>query len=170
MLLSGQIRSYCKKLTASRTNRIVLQKHDCCGTNRIVVHKYVTVAPMRCCVITCCLDQSDRIGIEMCYEFHCAAVSSSDIFGTAVSIALYWSIAPKLSRQSFFVQKIKTAVQKNIRRRHSGPVKHIARLYANTIRFPYSKLRHSSALEQLSRVYALRYDLSYSNQAFCNPI
>ena len=27
--------------------------------------------------------------------FHCAAVSSSDISGTAVSIAFYWNIAPK---------------------------------------------------------------------------
>ena len=35
--------------------------------------------------------------------FYCAAVSSSDIFGTAVSIVLYWSIAPKLFRQIFFL-------------------------------------------------------------------
>ena len=33
---------------------------------------------------------------------------SSDNFGTAVSIALCWSTAPKLSRQSFFVRKIET--------------------------------------------------------------
>ena len=46
-LLSGQIRSYCIKLIFSRTNRIVM--------------------PLRRCVITCCLDKSDRIGIETCY-------------------------------------------------------------------------------------------------------
>ena len=57
---------------------------------------------MRRCVITCCLDKSDRIGIDKCYVFHCSAVSSSNIFGTAVSIVLYWNISPKLSRQIFF--------------------------------------------------------------------
>ena len=76
------------------------------------MHRNVPVAPMRRCVITCCLHKSYRIGIETCYMFHCAAVSSSDIFGTALSIALYWSIAPKLSRQSYFVRKIKTAIPK----------------------------------------------------------
>ena len=83
-------------------------------TNRIVMFRYVTVAPMRRCVRTGCLDKSDRIGMETCYMFHCAAVSSSDTFGIAVSMALYWSIAPapKLSRQSFFVRKIETAVPK----------------------------------------------------------
>ena len=44
--------------------------------------------------------------------FHRAAVSSSDIFGTAVSIALNWSIAPKLSRRFFFVRKVETAISK----------------------------------------------------------
>ena len=29
-----------------------------------------------------------------------------------VSIAFYWSVAPKLSRQSFFVRKFETAVPK----------------------------------------------------------
>ena len=43
------------------------------------------VAPMRRCVITCCLDKSDCFGIETCYVFHCAAVSSLDIFGTTDS-------------------------------------------------------------------------------------
>ena len=65
-LLSKQIRSYCKKLIASGTNRIVM--------------------PLRRCVIRCRLGKSDRIGIETCYVFHCAAVSSSYIFGTAVLI------------------------------------------------------------------------------------
>ena len=48
-------------------------------TNRIVMHRYVPVAPLHRCVITCYLDKSDCIGIETCYVFHCAAVSSSDI-------------------------------------------------------------------------------------------
>ena len=72
-------------------------------TNRIVMHRNVPVAPKRHCVITCYLDKSDRMGLETCFAFHCAAVSSSDIFGTAVSIMLYWSIAPKLSRRIFFL-------------------------------------------------------------------
>ena len=66
------------------------------------MQRNVPVAPMRRSVITCCLDKSDRSGIDTCYVFHCAAVSSSDIFGTAVLNAFYWSIAPKLSRQIFF--------------------------------------------------------------------
>ena len=41
---------------------------------------------MRCCVITCCLDKSDCIGVETCNVLHCAAVSSLDIFGTSVLI------------------------------------------------------------------------------------
>ena len=45
----------------------------------------VPVAPMRRCVIRRCLDKSDRIGIETRFVFHCATVSSSDIFGAAVS-------------------------------------------------------------------------------------
>ena len=128
--LSGQIRSYCKKLTNSRTNRIVMYRHvlrtslrccfihrcldksDCIAisliasrTNRFVMHRNAPVAPLRRCVITCCLDKLDRIGIETCYVFHlfhCAPVSPSDIFETAVSIAFNWSIPPKLSRQMFF--------------------------------------------------------------------
>ena len=141
MQLSGQIRSYCKKLTASRTDksyrdaqtrvtcftallfhtplsgqiRSYCKKLDCCRTNRIVMHRYVKVAPMRQCVITCCLDKSNRIGIETCYVLHCAAVSLSDILGTAVSIALYWSIAPKLSHQSFFRAQNQNSCSENIR-------------------------------------------------------
>ena len=105
--LTGQIRSYCIKLTASKTNRVVIHMYEllvllrCCfihrcldksdriaksliasQTNRIVMHRNVPVAPMRRCVITCCLDKSDLIGMETCYVFHCTAVSSSDIFGT----------------------------------------------------------------------------------------
>ena len=38
--------------------------------------------------------------------------SSSNIFGTAVLIALYWSIVPELTRKSFFVRKIETAGSK----------------------------------------------------------
>ena len=63
-------------------------------------------------VICYCLDKSDRIGIETCSMFHDATVSSSDIFGTALSIAIYCSIASKLSRQSFFVRKIERTVPK----------------------------------------------------------
>ena len=66
-LLSGQIRSYYKMLIASRTNRIAM--------------------PMRLCVKCRRLDKSDRIGLETSYVFHCTAVSSSDIFETAVSIS-----------------------------------------------------------------------------------
>ena len=114
--LSRQIRSYFKKLTASGTNRMVMHIHmllvtlHCCDihccldksdriakspiasrTNRITMRRNVLVAPMRCCVITCCLDKSHCIGIETCYLFHCAAVLSPDIFGTAISIVFYWS-------------------------------------------------------------------------------
>ena len=56
----------CKKLIASRTNRIVM--------------------PLRSCVTRCLLDKSDCVGVETCYVFHYAAVLSSDTFGTAVSI------------------------------------------------------------------------------------
>ena len=122
--LFGQLGLYCKKLRASRTNRIVMHRHVlrvslrccfihrcldksdriskrliACRTNRIVMHRNVPVALKRCCIITCCLDKSYRIGIETCYVFHCAAVPSSVIFGTAVLLVLYWSIAPKLSSQ-----------------------------------------------------------------------
>ena len=67
---------------------------------------------LRRCVISRRLDKSDRIGVKTCYVFHCATVSSSDIFGTSVSIAFIWSIAPKLFRQSFFVREIETAIPK----------------------------------------------------------
>ena len=115
-----------KKLTVSKTNRIVMHRHvllaslRCCfihhcldksdriakslignRSNCIAMQRYVPVAPMIRCVIICCLDKSDRIGIETCYVFHCAAVSSSDIFGIAVSIAFYWNIVPKLSANFF---------------------------------------------------------------------
>ena len=111
--LYGRIRSNCKKPIASRTNRIVMHSHvlraslRCCfihfcldqsdritksliasRANRIVMRGYVPIAPMRRCVITCCLDISNRMDIETYYVFHCAAMSSSDIFGTAVSIAV----------------------------------------------------------------------------------
>ena len=41
---------------------------------------------LRRCVIRRRLDKSDRIGIKTNYVFHCSAVSSSNIFGTVVSI------------------------------------------------------------------------------------
>ena len=91
-MLSEQIRSYCKSLIASRTNRIAI--------------------PLRRCVMRRRLDKSDRIGIETCHVFHCATVSSLDIFGTTVSIVLYWSIALKLSHEFFFVRKIERGVLK----------------------------------------------------------
>ena len=91
-LLPDKLYRDVKSLIASRTNRIVMS--------------------LRRCVIRCRLDKSNRISTEMCYVFHCAAVSSSDIFKTAVSIALCCSVAPKLSRQSFFVHEIETAVLK----------------------------------------------------------
>ena len=53
--------------------------------------------PLRRCVIRRRLDKSDCIGIETCYVFHCAAVSSTDIFKTAVSI----SCTKKDWRESF---------------------------------------------------------------------
>ena len=59
-----------------------------------------------------CLDILERIGIETYHVFHCAAVSSSDIFGTAVSTALYWSIAPKLYRHLFSCVKLKQLLPK----------------------------------------------------------
>ena len=80
--------------------------------------------PLRGCVIRRRLDKSDRIDIETCDVFHCATVSS-DIFGTAVSIARNSSVASKLSSQSFFVSKIKTEVPKTF---DDDTVKHIARL------------------------------------------
>ena len=145
-----------------------LDKSDCISksliaskTNRTVMCRNVPLAPMRRCVITCCLDKSDRIGIETCYVFHCTAVSSSDIFGTAVSIVLYWSIAPKLSRQIFFRVRLKQLFRKYpmMTRRRSGT--HSTSLCQNDLICPDSKLCHSGAFEQLARFYALRYDLSY---------
>ena len=87
---------------------------------------------MRRCAITRCLDKSDRIGKETCYVFYCAAVSSSDIFKTVVSIVLYWSIAPKLSRQILF------RAQKELFRKYPMMTQrrsetHSTSLYANTI-------------------------------------
>ena len=80
--------------------------------------------------------KSDRIIAETCYVFHCAAESSSDIFGTAVLIALYWSIAPELSRQYFVVRKIETAVTK-ISDNDAAPQLNTARLYVNTMIVTY---------------------------------
>ena len=68
--------------------------------------------PLRRGVIRRRLNKSHRIGIDTFYVFRCAAASLSDIFGTAVTIALSWSIAPKFSRQSFFVREVETAVPK----------------------------------------------------------
>ena len=53
--------------------------------------------PLCRCVICRRLNIPDRIGIETCYVFHCTAVSSSDIFGPAVSILCTKKIAGKYS-------------------------------------------------------------------------
>ena len=66
---------------------------------------------MRHCVIICCLDKSDRIGIESCYMFHCAAVALSNFFGTAVSTVAYFT-GVNVSAKSFVMCGIETAVQK----------------------------------------------------------
>ena len=94
-LLSGQIRSYCKSLIASRTNRIVM--------------------PQRRCVLRCRLNKSDCFDIEKCYVFHCAAVSSSDIFGTAVSICARKKIGEKVYVHYFSKTQLKL-LSENIRR------------------------------------------------------
>ena len=67
--------------------------------------------PLRRCVTRRRLDKSSRIGIETWYAFHCATVSSFSE-RTVVSIALYWSVARKLSHRSFFMRKIETAFPK----------------------------------------------------------
>ena len=124
------------------------------------MYRNVPVAPMRRCVITCCLGKSDRIGLETCYLFNCAAVSSSDIFGTAASIMLYWSIASKLFREIFFrAQKQLFRKFPMITKRRSE--KHCTSLCHCDLICPDSKLWHIGALEQLPQIYALRYDLSY---------
>ena len=89
-LLSRQIRSYSKTLFVYRIDCIVM--------------------PLRRYVIRSPCDKSDRIGIETCYVFHCAAVSSSDIFGAPASIALYWGIALK----NFFVNLFSCAKFKQL--------------------------------------------------------
>ena len=53
---------------------------------------------LRRCAISRRVEKSDRISIETCYVFHCAAVSSSDIFQTAVSILLTKFNQAKLTR------------------------------------------------------------------------
>ena len=44
------------------TNQIAM--HTANGTNRNGIYRYVLVASLRCCFIRCCLDKSDRIGIQ----------------------------------------------------------------------------------------------------------
>ena len=68
--------------------------------------------PLRRCVIRHPSDKSDRIDIQTCYVFHYVAVPSSDIFETAVSIALHWSIAPNFSTNLFLFTKLKQLVRK----------------------------------------------------------
>ena len=59
-------------------------------TNCIVMHRYMTVAPMRCRVITCCLNnKSEHIGIEMCNVFHCAAVITGYSWNSCFDFAQY---------------------------------------------------------------------------------
>ena len=38
------------------------------------MHRLVLVPSLICCFKRRCLEKSDRIGIEMCYVLHCAAV------------------------------------------------------------------------------------------------
>ena len=76
--LLRQIRSYCKKPIA-------------CRTNRIVMHRRILVASLICCLKRRCQDKSDCIGIETCSVLHCAAVSSN-IFN-AVSIDSFSAIS-----------------------------------------------------------------------------
>ena len=126
--------------------QIVLQKLIASRTNRIVM-------PLRR------LDKSDRIVIK----FYYAAVSSSDIFGTAVSIALYWSSAPKLSRQSFFVRKIETVFRKfpmMTQLRSETPSTFLCQYH---LICPDGDVRHNSAV-------ALRYVLPYWQSVFCITI
>ena len=96
-LLSKHIRLYCKKLIASRTNRIVMHRLRASYANatlspyllseqiRSYCKKLITswtnriAMQLRRCLICRHLDKSDRIGIETCCVFHCAVVSSSDI-------------------------------------------------------------------------------------------
>ena len=68
------------KTVAVWINQIALQKADC---QQDKSYRNAT-APL---CHTWPLDKSDFIGIETCYVFHCGPVSSSDIFGIAVSIS-----------------------------------------------------------------------------------
>ena len=58
---SGQIRSHCKKLIASRTSRFVM-------------HRHALVALLRRCLIRRRLAKSDRVGTKTRSVFHCAVV------------------------------------------------------------------------------------------------
>ena len=112
---AGQIKSYRKKLIANRTNCILMKAVVSNRTNRIVIHRLLVSCSNAPHIIICCLDKSDRIGIDTCYVFHCAAVASTDIFRTTVSIVHYRSIASKLSSQILFRAQNWNSSSENIR-------------------------------------------------------
>ena len=85
--LSGHIRSYCKKLIASRTNRIVMHRLRARCSNVPLCHSLLSeqmrlycktsiasrtnriAMPLHRYFIRHRLDKSDRNGIETCYAF-----------------------------------------------------------------------------------------------------
>ena len=86
--LSEHIRLYCKKLIASRTNRIVM-------------HRALLVALLHCCSICRYLGKSkpDRIGIVTCSAFHYADMSSNIFRSLSVE-----DIAAQWTRSTFLCQ------------------------------------------------------------------
>ena len=133
--LFGHIRLHCKKLIANRTNHIVM--------------------PLRHFVIRRHLDKSDRIGIEPCYVPY--------NFGTTVSIALYWIIAPKFSCQSFLCAKLKQLFRKYSMMTQRRIETHSTSLCQYDLICPDGDVWHNGEV-------ALRYDLSYWQLAVCNAI
>ena len=85
-LLSGHIRSYCKKLIVSWTNHIVIHRlrASCCN------------APLCHNLLSGQIRSYWRRGVL--YVSMRRSVSTN-IFGTAILIVPYWIVAPKLSRQ-----------------------------------------------------------------------
>ena len=128
---------------------------------------HVLLASLRCSFIYYCLDKLDRIDKNTCYVFHCATVSSSDIFGKAVSIAHEKRLAGKFRCNK---TQLKQLLQ-NIRWWNSGAVKHIARLYVNTIWFVQTASYETAA--HWSNWHVSMHDDTVcltSNQAFCNNL
>ena len=103
--LSGQIRSYCKKLVASRTNRIVMK--NCCQQPDKCI-----VMPLRRCVIRCRLDKSNRIGKETCMCFtaplHNHRIFSVQLFRLRFTGVLHLSFPANL----FSCAKLKQLLRK----------------------------------------------------------